>query len=73
MSAMQAHRGAAGVREGGCCALVCLSEGSRERAAAIASAGGIEAVMSAMQAHRGAVELQRLGKKLVDNLKLVSL
>jgi hypothetical protein len=61
------------VQECGCYALALLSGGSTERSAAIASAGGIQAIMSAMQANRGVVELQRLGKELVDNLKMVSL
>eukprot|EP01043_Picozoa_sp_COSAG02_P022650 COSAG02_NODE_1184_length_14008_cov_44.301963_1_plen_678_part_00 len=49
------------VQEKGCGALVNLANGSEERKAAVASAGGIAAVLAAMGAHGGSAGVQEKG------------
>eukprot|EP01047_Picozoa_sp_COSAG01_P139568 COSAG01_NODE_70374_length_258_cov_4.924528_1_plen_52_part_01 len=48
---MRAHTADANVQHNGCCAMAHLALRQPANQAAIASAGGVEAVMGAMRAH----------------------
>ena len=65
---MRAHCGSATLQEDGCAVLRIVAGSSEDRSVAVASAGGIEAVVRAMGDHKGSTGVQKYGCGALRNL-----